>query len=73
MPRNRATSCTGKIRYANRDSAWRAAKEILKRAGEKLRPYCCGYCGSFHIGHQRRAPRLGKMNRLVELIESANE
>lgn len=44
---------SGKIRYITRKDANRAADEMPD--GQKLRPYACGECDGWHIGHKPKA------------------
>lgn len=45
-------SCEGKVAHASREAADQAAR-VLRRQGDVVRPYRCGHCGAWHIGHRR--------------------
>ncbi|HEY8868203.1 MAG TPA: hypothetical protein VIM30_02290 [Candidatus Limnocylindrales bacterium] len=47
--------CTSKISFESR----REAKSVSRRGGDgRLRPYHCGNCESWHLGHARQRHRL---------------
>lgn len=48
--RVRERSCTQKKRYATATEAQRAFLHTLT-PGEYVRPYRCGFCSQFHLGH----------------------
>ena len=54
--RSEARSCLFKRRHASKAEAKAAARRLQADLGpgHVLRPYACGYCGKYHIGHTRR-------------------
>lgn len=48
------TACKGKRKFATEDDAKRAAKELRKRVGARVKPYLCKHCQLWHNGHFRR-------------------
>jgi hypothetical protein len=57
--RLRAKSCEGKVRHSTMAGAWIAAR----KTDEKVRPYKCRWCGSYHVGHPTaQAKRVRRQN-----------
>lgn len=50
--KHRRNSCLGKKQHQNRKSAREHAERLSKR-GIIYDVYKCGFCGWFHVGHQR--------------------
>lgn len=48
------TACKGKRKFATEDDAKRAAKELRKRVGARVKPYLCRHCQQWHNGHFRK-------------------
>ena len=48
------TACKGKRKFATESDALRAAKELRKRVGARVKPYQCQHCQQWHNGHFRR-------------------
>jgi hypothetical protein len=46
-------SCEGKIQYSSEQVAGNAATALEWRFGEKMIAYECGYCGHWHLGHEK--------------------
>ncbi len=51
--RQRRNACTGKVGHAERNHALIAARKTVRDSmtGDWLRPYRCGHCGKWHVGH----------------------
>ena len=47
-------ACTSKVGYGSRREARTRARHGRHQDGT-LRPYHCGNCGEWHLGHRRRA------------------
>jgi hypothetical protein len=50
----RRNQCDGKLTHSSLDFAF-AHVDRLRKRGFNVRPYKCNYCGSWHVGHPRRA------------------
>lgn len=51
-------SCTGKMAYANKKQATRAAKEItVRKRVTNMRAYHCRYCPFWHVGRSEHIGR----------------
>lgn len=51
-------SCTGKMAYANKKQATRAAKEItVRKRVTNMRAYHCRYCPFWHVGRSEHVGR----------------
>lgn len=75
MNRQAARSCQGKVRHATERGA-RIAMAITGRihADMGLVFYRCPNCHGWHVGHATKGEqRRLRFNRLVKLIEKANE
>lgn len=48
--RSRRSECYGKEMYETFWQAWRVAQRVNKRNHLALRPYCCRWCSTWHIG-----------------------
>ena len=44
-------SCEGKHRHPSEGKALAHASSVYNITGEKLKPYYCLHCKSYHIGH----------------------
>ena len=45
--------CKPKIKYALLSTAQKKAEQSSAKSGEKIEPYKCDICGSYHIGHPK--------------------
>lgn len=45
--------CEGKIRHRDFESADLVAFAMTQKKGEPFHAYECGFCRSWHVGHQR--------------------
>jgi hypothetical protein len=45
-------ACLGKTRFDTRRAAKRRANQIRREGGPAFRPYPCGFCGLWHLGHR---------------------
>jgi len=45
--------CKPKIKYALLSTAQKKAEQSSTKSGEKIEPYKCEICGSYHIGHPK--------------------
>jgi hypothetical protein len=68
------TCPSGKIAYATRAQASKARAGVMARPGfvaDPLNVYCCGHCGSFHLGRDvRRGSKARTKNRPHEVRET---
>ena len=60
------SACKGKRKFASEDDARRAAKELRKRVGARVKPYLCSHCQMWHNGHFRR----GALHLIRPLLSS---
>ena len=58
--------CKPKVKYALFSTAQKIAEQSSKSSGERIEPYKCEICGSYHIGHPKEydmnAPPIQEMN-----------
>jgi len=58
--------CKPKIKYALLSTAQKKAEQSSEKSGERIEPYKCEICGSYHIGHPKEydmnAPPIQEMN-----------
>ena len=52
--RRRLRGCVGKRHYRTGKRANETASEMASRFGDTVRAYPCPFCGSWHLGHDRR-------------------
>lgn len=62
--RLRRQACEGKVRYPSVSSAQASAYK-QRRLGRYLMPYCCSFCGQWHLDHVQR-PGAPAFNRNKE-------
>jgi hypothetical protein len=51
LRRKRRQSCAKKVRHETFEAATIAAQKT--GSGKEVRPYRCGHCGGYHVGHPR--------------------
>jgi len=61
---DRANSCTGKVRHANR---YGAIAHLKKLGNAQMSLYQCRYCHGWHIGHQWTSGKI--QSRIDQLLE----
>lgn len=54
--RVRRKSCAGKVRHATMGDATVHADNLHKKDGHRYSVYQCGFCGGYHVGHDKYRP-----------------
>ncbi len=54
---------TGKHFHASRGEAIAQQRSLTDREGEHREPYCCEFCGGWHVGRQKKRAHRSKYGK----------